>query len=114
MLSKQMHSLLSCLPRNHAGISYNDLAEKCSLSKEELQECLVEVDFMEKPYYRRTPNTVWQNSDFYISEIGLAEVEAYEQLQKNDSLVKISLAVATVAMIASIASAVAAFLALCA
>ncbi len=113
MLSKQMYTLLSCLPRDHSALSYKELERKCSLSKDEMQECFCEVDFMEKPYYRRTPKSSWYNSDYYISELGLAEIEDYEQSQRNNRLVQKSLIVAIIAMIASIASAVAAFISVC-
>ena len=108
MLSKAMHSVLSCLPSNHEAISYGNLVKKCTLTKDELNECFLEVDFQSNPYYRRSPNTSWQNSDFYISEIGLAEVEAYEQGLKNQKATDDALKVAKIAMWVAIASAIAA------
>ena len=104
MLSKQMYKLLSCLPRDHSALSYKELERKCSLSKSEMQECFFEVDFMEKPYYRRTPKSSWYNSDYYISELGLAEIEDYEQAQQNRAFAIASLIVAAIAMFASLAA----------
>lgn len=106
MLSKQMYSILSCMPRNHSFISYVALESKCGLTKDEMYECFAEVDEQHTPYFRRTFEGTWDKESFCISEIGLAEVEAYEQALENQRAVDESLKVAKIAMWAAIASAI--------
>ena len=106
------------MPRDHSSISYKELISKCSLPHEQLIECFMEVDFQTiSPYYRRNFKAKWENSDFYLSELGLAMVEEYERAlssinveEKTLEITTKSLLIAKIAMVAAIASAVAALL----
>lgn len=111
MISKGMYEILSCMPRNHDGISYDALIEKCTLTEKEMMECFAEVDIRPYHYYRRTTNCSWQNSTFYLSENGLAEVEEYERILENNELSNKNLKIAKLAFIAAFVSAVAAIIA---
>jgi len=111
MLSKNMYLVLSCFPRNYSEITYEQLLKKCKLSNDDIQSCLNEMLFMEMKYIR-TSKGAWKDSQLFLTECGLVGLEAYEQEKKNNSLVKASLITAICAMIASVASAIAAFLTL--
>lgn len=111
MLSKNMYLVLSCLPRNYANITYQELLKKCKLSEDDILSCLNEMLFLESRYIR-TDNNPWKSSNLSLTEAGLGRIEAYEQERKNMNLVKASLITAILAMVASVASAVAAFLTL--
>lgn len=111
MLSKKMYMVLSCFPRNYTAIAYEALVKKCKLSEDEIKECLAETLFPEWNYVRTSDG--WKNgSELTLTESGLAKVEGYEQDRKNWYLVVSSLVIAVIAMLASAASAVAAFLSL--
>ena len=112
MLSKKMYAILSCFPRSiSATVRYEDLLEKCELSAEESLEFLDETLFPNWNYVRSS-NGFNNGSELSLTESGLAKVEEYEDGKRNNQLVLASLAIAIVAMIASVASAVGAFLAL--
>lgn len=111
MLSKNMYLVLSCFPRNYADITYQELLKKCKLSEDDILSCLNEMLFVESRYIR-TDKKPWKSSNLSLTEAGLVRIEAYEQERKNMNLVKASLITAILAMVASVASAVAAFLTL--
>lgn len=111
MLSKNMYLVLSCLPRNYSEFTYSQLLEKCKLSDDDIKACLNEMLFMEKKYIR-TSKESWEKCQIFLTEYGLVGLETYEQEKKNTFLVKASLITAICAMVASVASAVAAFLTL--
>ncbi len=110
MLSKKMYRVLSCFPRSLGKeITYEQLFRKCNLSKEEIEECLNETLFPAWNYVRSSKG--WhQGSLLYFTESGLAEIEKYQDEKNSKKVVNISLYVSTVAMIAAIASAVAAII----
>ena len=111
MLSKNMYLILSCFPRNYADIAFEELLKKCKLSEDEVRCCLNEILFLDSQYIRSS-NGIRYGSNLSLTEVGLVKVEAYEYERKNMNLVKASLITGILAMAASVASAVAAFIAL--
>lgn len=113
MLSKKMYEVLSCFPRNFTeSIKFEVLQKHCKLPPNEIMECLVETTLSPRWNYVRSSKGFIKGSDLFLTESGLAEVEDYEQAQKSHRLVIASFIIAVVAMLAAIASAVAAFLTL--
>ena len=112
MLSKNMYLVLSCLPRNYGAMTCQELMKKCKLPEDDILYCLNEMLLLSSRYIR-TDNRQWKDCTLYLTEDGLAQVEDYEQRRENMILVRASLFTAIFAMIASVASAVAAIIALC-
>lgn len=107
MLSENMYAVLSCFPRDVGKeIRYEELVQKCTLSKEEIKECLNETLFSAWNYVRSSKGW-YQGSLLYLTESGLAGVERYEDETNSKKTIKISLYISIVAMIAAEASAVA-------
>ena len=108
MLSEKMFKTLAAFPRSfNKGIRYETLLDACCLTKDEIDECLNETLFPAWNYVRSSAG-FRNGSELFLTESGLAEIEAYEQQEKAQKLNERSLRVARIAMWAAIASAVAA------
>ena len=106
MLSKNMYEVLSCLPKDFSdSIKYETLLQKCKLPKGLIDGCLNETLFPSWNYIRSS-NGFKNGSNLFITESGLAKVEAHEQLIEEQKIVKKSLSVAKVAMWTSVISAI--------
>ena len=112
MLSENMYQVLSCLPKGFStSIKYEELLQQCKLSKDIIDDCLNETLFPEWNYIRSS-NGFRTGSELFITESGLAKVEAHEQSCAEHEIVKKSLSVAKIAMWISVFSAIVAFISL--
>jgi len=117
MLSKKMYNLLKQIPRFPETIPYESLKKKPFKTTAAMDSLLLEAKSDEYNYIYQnesSKSSIINKSQFSLSENGVAALEDYKREHRNDTLVKASLGVAVIAMAASVASAVAAFLALCA
>ena len=106
MLSKNMYEVLSCLPKDFSdSIKYETLLQKCKLPKGIIDGCLNETLFPAWNYIRSS-NGFKNGSDLFITESGLARVEAYEQSSEEHDIVKKSLLIARISLIISLTSSV--------
>lgn len=98
MLSENMYEVLSCFPKSFSSsIKYEELIQKCKLSKNIIDDCLNETFFSEWNYIRSS-NGFRTGSDLFITESGLAKLEAHKQSCAEHEIVKKSLLVAKIAM----------------
>jgi len=112
MLSENMYEVLSCFHKTFStSIKYEELLQKCKLPKVIIDNCLNETLFPEWNYVRSS-NGFKTGSTLFITESGLAKVEAHEQLVEEQRIVKKSLFVANIAMWTSIISAIISLLSL--
>lgn len=108
MLSKEMCEVLSGFPKKHGhGIKYEEIINKCDLTKEEIDECLNETLFPEWNYIRSS-NGFKSGSVLYLTESGLARFEKHEDDENNKKIVKRSYIISILAMIATIVNALSA------
>lgn len=108
MLSKEMYNVLSCFPKKFGkGIKYEDVIQECTLSKDEIDECLNETLFPAWNYIR-TSNGFKNGSILYLTESGLTEIEKHIDEENNQKLSKRAYIISILAMIATIVNAIAA------
>lgn len=108
MLSKEMYSVLSCFPKKLGkGVKYEEVVRECTLSKEEIDECLNETLFPAWNYIR-TSDGFKNGSILYLTESGLVEIEKHIDEENNQKLSKRAYVISILAMFATIINAIAA------
>lgn len=110
MISKEMYDLLKSIPRHPKTIQAGELYEN-NPQANRVKELLYEANGVDYEYVNCSTLRVLDGK-ISLSEKGQALLEEYEQAERNNKIVRRSLAVAKVAMWAAIASAIAAFLSL--
>ena len=104
MLSKEMYTVLSCFPQKLGNsIKYEVLLAKCSLSKDDINECLNETLFPAWNYVRSSDG--WKNgSQLFLTESGLSKIEEYEDALLNQKISKRTLKVSIITLAIAIVS----------
>lgn len=112
MLSKEMHTLLKNIPRHPDTISFSELFGKKLFSLEELKSLLCDAIHSDYEYatQHQINGRLLQDSSFSLTEKGKAAIEEYNQNSRNLEVMEKSLSISRAAMVAAIASAIAAFL----
>lgn len=110
MLSKEMYTLLKSIPRYPNTISFDTLYEKKICSLESLKSLLCDAVHSDYEYatQHHVRGQLIQDSSFSLTEVGKVAIEDYEQSLKNREILEKSLSVSKAAMVAAIASALAA------
>ncbi len=108
MISKEMYELLKKIPRTPKSISYNEI----NGSKDEKKYQLICEAAYTGYDYITVSGILSENGSLSLTEKGQAEIEEYEQAERNQKIVEKSLIVARVAMWAAIGSAVVAIVSL--
>ena len=107
MLSKEMYSLLVKVPRNQQTVEYSALIENDDKTTYLLvSEALNDCGFLKKH------GEFIKSSAYSLTEKGKAAVEEHEQTLHNQEVMKTSLSVARIAMLAAVFSAIAAVVSL--
>ena len=98
MLSNEMYSVLACFPRKHGyPVEYGTLISLCPLKKRDIDECL-NATLVSPWNYVQSSNGFKNGSDLYLTESGLAALEAHEQDLKNLRISENTLIVSKIAM----------------
>jgi len=106
MLSKEMYVILSKISREPT--QYDKLLSACNIADEELHTLL--CDAWDDDYGYINAGPIVREYDISLTERGAAAVEDYKAQVRNMKLYRWSLTVAVIAAIASIGSAIAAFI----
>lgn len=107
MISKEMYSILKCIPRHPQKIGYLLLKDKSILNENFFWNLMCEAQYQNCEYINIL-SVPMEQGDISLTERGQAAIEEYEQAERNQKVMDKSLNVARIAMWAAIASAVAA------